>query len=325
MRNLDVVKGAISTKDLVPVLTHFALHDGRLCGFDGRVYIDAPASETKGLALTVPAIPFIAAIEACGEIPPKMSFTDGRCEIKAGTFRASLPTGPLEDFPSTVPDGKKAKCSPKGGFLERLRILRPFVGEDASRPWVSGILLMGAKAIATNNIVIAEVSLPNTLWPAGCILPMFAVDELLRIGHEPIAYARTEQALTFFLPGDIWLRTKLIAGEWPEGALTLIRSLHMKAKWTKVPDGLLAAVERVLPFCADEKAPIVRLEAGKVSTSGEIMSAEVTGFRGLDKCAFRVEPLREVLAHALEIDWSAFPRVPWRGKDIDGAVVGSIL
>ncbi len=319
---LQIVKGAVSTKDLVPVLTHIALHEGRICGFDGRVYIDAPAKEAAGLSCTIPAVQFTAAIEACGDTELTMEFKDTSCVIRAGTFTVRLPTGPMENFPRTDLEGAKKAIKTKG-LLAAFRTLRPFIGEDASRPWSSGILMMGIKATATNNIVIAEVPLP-VMMPT-CVVPVFAIDELLRLGLEPTHYAKTPEALIFYLPGDIWLRTKLIAGDWPPAAHTIIREFHGKAKWKKVQPNLMAAVERVMPFCANKSAPIVKLLSNRVSTESETMAAQVTGFENLDNCAFQAGPLVEVLRHASEIDWTLFPRVPFRGPDIGGVIGGAMI
>ena len=58
------------------------------------------------------------------------------------------------------------------------------------------------------------------------------------------------------------------------------------------------------------------------------MSAEVTGFRSsFGTCAFRVEPLLHVLDRATHIDWSRFPRVPWRNAEgsMRGVIVGVML
>jgi hypothetical protein len=51
--SLQLVRGAVSKERLVPVLSHFAFRDGRVCGFDGRTYINAPAPDIT-LNLTVP-------------------------------------------------------------------------------------------------------------------------------------------------------------------------------------------------------------------------------------------------------------------------------
>src|SRR5580765_5634703 len=97
----DLVRGAVSKKDLIPVLTHFAIHEGRVHGFNGRVHISAPALDARALpSFTVPALLMTAAVDACrGE--PQFEVRDSQVHIKdsASSFRATLPTGPIDSFP----------------------------------------------------------------------------------------------------------------------------------------------------------------------------------------------------------------------------------
>ena len=252
---LDIVKGAVSAKDLVPVLTHVAIHDGRICGYDGRVYIDAPAPAFKGLSFTVPALRFIAALESCGDEVPHVSTTEGRCLIVARNTKITLPIGPIETFPRVEADeSKRLRLRP--GLIGALRLLQPFVGDDASRPWASGVLIEKGRMLATNNISIADLTFPGPTTRS-YILPSFAIDELTRIGIDPSYMTLVDNAVTFYIEGDIWIRSKLIAEPWPESAPGIIDQFHEGARLTPVPMQLREAIERVRPFCEDAKAPIV--------------------------------------------------------------------
>jgi DNA polymerase III sliding clamp (beta) subunit (PCNA family) len=320
---LDIVRGAVSAKDLVPVLTHFAIHNGRICGYDGRVFIEAPAMGLGKSSFTIEANRFIAAIDACGLDATTVSATVGRCHIEAGSFSAILPTGPFSAFPTLdLPDGgPPIKVRP--GFIDALASLRPFVGDDASRPWASGVLLRDGKALATNNIVIVER--PLILPTRSFILPSFAIDELTRIGRDPSHITVVEGYARFYLPGDVVLLTRLQADAWPESAMQLIDEFHKDVSFKAVPPVLAQSIDRVKPFCADPKSPIVQLNGTRVSAGGGEMSAEIKGFKSsFGVCAFRIEPLLAVLAHATHVDWSKFPRVPWTDKNTQtrGVIVG---
>lgn len=320
---LHIVRGAVSTKDLVPVLTHVALHDGRMCGYNGRLYIDAPAPGFEKLSFTVPAERFIAAIEACGTEAPRIKVVDGRCVIVTRNSKVVLPTGPIENFPHVDMDESK-RVRLKNQFIASLGLLRPFVGDDASRAWASGVLVANGRMTATNNVSIVELG-PLGPPTRSYTLPAFTIDELTRIGLDPGYMTILENAVTFHLPGDVWIRSKLIAEPWPESAPGMIDEFHKDAHFTPIPPALREAVERIRPFCADAKAPIVQLLDRKVLTTGGEMSAEVTGFKSsFGECAFRAEPLLDVLAVASHIDWTKFPRVPWRNDDgsIRGVTVG---
>ena len=87
---------------------------------------------------------------------------------------------------------------------------------------------------------------------------------------------------------------------------------------------LAEAVALVQPFCPDPKNPIIVLDANLVRTLDGLHSASVRGFKGnaFGHCAFRAEPLLAVLAVAERATWGSFPRVHWRGPELDGVIVG---
>ncbi|MDZ4343969.1 MAG: hypothetical protein U1E51_16235, partial [Candidatus Binatia bacterium] len=88
---LKFVRGAVKDSDTVmPVLTHFCIHKGRIQGTNGRISIDSPCPELTFEAV-LPADKFLSAIDACkGE--PKMRFTDGgKFVVERKPFRGFLP------------------------------------------------------------------------------------------------------------------------------------------------------------------------------------------------------------------------------------------
>ena len=317
-KTLSLVRGAVSTKDLVPVLTHFHIYDGRVQGGNGRVTIDAPCSELSGFDCTVPAERFLKAVDACdGE--PKLKLTDGgKLTISKSKFRATLPLANHESFP------RLEQVSESGGgafiqmkpLLAMLRKLSAFVGEDASRPWSCGILFRDGFAWATNNVSLARV--PYTS-PREFVMPGFAIDELLRMGHEPVTMMLEENSMTFSFNGDWWLRVQKLHGEWPDVSKFISDDLPAAG----VDSGPLAeAVRKVLPFCPNPKIPVVQTGSEGVSTLDGEMSA-TCGLYELPETRFRAEPLLTVLESARYIDLSTFPGACyWRGENIDGVLVG---
>lgn len=373
--SIQLVRGAVSTKDLVPVLTHFALSQGWLHGYNGRVHLCAPVADLKHLALTVPAIPFLQAIDgvgpgieptltllpaptALGEAPTPLPALGsggepdhrperplggsesrpgakvegllpplGKLAIEAPPFRAILPVGPIEAFPGIDPPPPQDRQAWREGLLAPLTRLHPFIGEDASRPWACGLWACGRLLAATNNVVVALMPLPGRQrWPhlPGTILPKYAIDELMRIGQEPESLLVDANQFVAWLPSKAWLRTSLVEGAWPTSPVDLIQQLHQGAIFKAIPTTLKAAVEQIRPFCIDAKNPMVILEGDRICTQQGDMSAEVRGFDFPNKCAFRIEPLLMVLTEATHADWTKFPRVPWIGEKIKGAIVGVV-
>lgn len=321
------VSGAVSTKNILPVLTHFGIREGRLHAYNGRVYITAPATGLEDLpSMTVPALPFMAAVnaaEASGKAPTFV-VQEKRLAMKAGKFRATIPIGQTEEFPFMGPRPKMTKVKTEDGVLARLRLLRPFIGEDASRPWSAAVRMVDGAMYATNNVSLVRVPNPDK-WPAmDAAIPVFAVDELLRIGEEPIAVAQDSTTMTFLLPGDVVLRSQLLEGEWPDVA-GMLKTLHQKAKYTPIPDDLLERVRRVVPISEDTSLPAVCFGDGKVYTQkgANGQGAEEEGLPGVEGAVFHADQLTKTLQVATVADWQKFPRVPWKGAHgLLGVVLG---
>lgn len=328
---LNIVRGAVSKKDLIPVLTHFAINDNKVHGFNGRVHICSPVREHR-FALpnfTVPAALALAAVDACKgepvfqvtqEQPDRVHVSDS-----ADTgFTAVLHTGKIEDWP--IPDPVKLqwqKCS--GEFLPLLTALAPFIGEDASRPWCASIRFQRGVAYATNNITLVEAKCKFADM-LDCALPVFAVEELLRIGLEPTAVAQEgDSALYFALPGKVWIRTLLIKEGWPDAA-DVMNKVHEGAKLRSFnAAAIYEAVEKIKPLCADQKLPAIAFMDKEIRTEdiAGASSGRVCGFKELGNGLYHAEPLCKVLQAAVKADWSKFPRVPWSGAgDLRGAIMG---
>lgn len=326
----NLVRGAVSKKDLVPVLTHFAIHQGRIYGYNGRILISAPCKELKDFAsCTVPAALLLAAIDACTGNPvlataanqdgvPRVTVTDAGSD-----FKAVLPAGDIANFPVPVPPAKAKKI--KDPLLPVLRLLQPFIGEDASRLWCASIKFQGAVAIATNNVALAVAGLPQGMPLTTCALPVFAVEELLRMGLEPtgiVFEGDDKHALWFLLPGQVWVRTSLVADQWPD-AMAILRATHQGATMRPVDPNLAKAVAQCVPFCPDRHVPAIVFDGDQVRTQDGASTARVGGFDALAHGTYHATPLQLVLAVATAADWTKAPRVPWDGADgLQGVLVG---
>ena len=310
LKTLKLVRGAVAEKDLVPVLTHFHIYDRRIQGGNGRLTIDSSLPELKFNA-TVPADKFLKAIDACqGE--PFMNLTDVNLIIKRDKFRVQLPLADHTSFPLVTPP----KVSPvllSIEFLETLAALRPFVGEDASRPWLCSILFRDGYAYATTNPVIARVP-----WKGqDMVVPVWAVDELLRINQPPIKIHIEDNAITFYYKHDTWLRTTLVNNDWPDVEQFFVK----RKKPKKIPVGLKQAVERILPFCPDNRLPEIILGKEGVSTADGAMSAAVEA--KVPAGRWHADNLLLVLNNATHMDLDSWPDACyWIGNNIEGVAMG---
>ena len=319
---LRFVRGAVSTKDLVPVLTHFCIRDGRIQGQNGRLALDAACPDLADHSLVVPADKFLRAVDACdGE--PTLTVKEDKLYISRGKFRASLSTLKMEDYPLIGGEGT-APCgfARRGdGLLAALTLAEPFMSLDASRPWSCSVLLTDDTAYATNNVVLACVEFD---W--GCedlVLPAFAVHELLRIGVDPMTLAWDENEFTAEYADGSWLHSQLIEGAWPGTLRDLDKSIQAEENWFPTFRGeMTAAMEKLKPFFPNAKLPVILTGPHGLSTEDGQSSAAVE-VGELPEAAFRLESLSLVMTAAQ--DWAPhnYPGpVPWRGYRIRGMLSG---
>lgn len=317
-KTLNFVKGAVSTKDLVPVLTNFHFYSGRVQGGNGRVTIDAPL-DLSGVDITVPAVPFLRAVDAC-EGSPDLSITDGgKLVMKKGKFRSMLPLSDSTTFPRAEVDLTSSTLwKPKPGLLKALRTILPLIGQDASRPWACGALFKAGYIYATNNVVMVRIpwAMPDDI----CInVPSFAVEELIRVGTEPTGFQFSETSAVFTYENQsMWIKTQLFESKWPD-----VDKFFTDAALDLVPCGLADAVRKVLPFCPDSKHPVITMNEKGVHTAEGDMSASVEDME-LPEGRYRAEPLLLVLQQATTIDLTKYPSaVPFAGLNgLQGVVIG---
>jgi len=312
---LKLVQGAVSKKDILPVLTFLHIYDGRIQAGNGSLSIDAPFTFFGELNVTVPAAQFIRAINTCGENARVTLDTEKqKLKVTNKKFRATLPVMDNAVYPRASTLGEPLAV--QDGFLQALRIVRPFVSEDASRPWSRSVLLHNGFAHATNNVVYCR-----TMYGTGydMSIPVLAVDELLRIGQEPERILVADNSISFELPGGLWIHVKKQEAVWPDISKLLPDSVRL----VEYGEELLRAVESVLPFCEDQRVPVIELGADGVSTVQGTQHAQVD-IKDLPESRFRAEPLLAVLRIATKIDFSAYPKpcAFISGNNTHGVLVG---
>jgi DNA polymerase III sliding clamp (beta) subunit (PCNA family) len=324
--SLSIVRGAVSTKDLVPVLKHLAFNSGYIHGFNGHVHIctfDENLAELP--VLTVPADRALKALDACADEPAAL-YTEGNALlIQAGRFCARLPFGPIEDYPLAEPE--RVNELPCEELLDVFTVLHDFVSSDASRPWSQGVLLRDGCAYATNNVVLAAVDLPESLLHLPSMtVPLSSIDEILRIGLVVNSLAYDDSTLTFFLcDGRTWVRSSLIKEDWPDAA-GLLANVHEDAELRPFPVTFQPSVEKLFGMVKSELRPVILFRAPKMlvaSSLAEEPLASIEGFDTLPEGTYNAQSLELVTRRATHADWTRWPRVPWMHADgVRGVLVG---
>lgn len=312
LKALKFVQGAVAKKDFVPALTHFQIKDGRIQGFNGNLSLSSPLD--CDLDVTPKASPFIKAIETCKDTVAMSLTSAGRLSVKSGKFKAFVQCTE-EVFPEVLPEGETIPL--EKGLLKAIKGMSPYIAQDASRPWATGILLRGGSAFATNNILVAEQWLGYE-FPVEINIPATTIKELLRIKEDPISMQVTDQSVTFHFEGDRWMRSSVSSLDWPD----LSGLLDKESTPIAFPEGFFDALEDISSFV--DELDRVFFQDGVITTDpidGEGASMEVPGI--IAGACFQVKQLLLLRDKATSIDLSQYPApCNFYGDGFRGVIVG---
>lgn len=316
LKELKFVQGAVAKKDIVPAMTHFAIEDSVVRSFNGIVALSSPIP--FNIDCKPKAAPLVKAISHCNDTVSLSMTTGGRLKIVSGPFKAFIECH-HDESPHVMPDGELVPID--GHKLrEGLEALEPFIGNDASRPWTGGVLLRGHSAYATNNVVLAEYWM-GVEFPYVINVPKAAIIEFLRIEEECNLIQISEKSITFHFSDKKWIRTALLATEWPD----LNPILDKPTNPVPVPDELFEALESLKPFT--DKLGRVFLFNGRAYThegteegaSYDLPNFNVTGI-------YRIEMLELLKGIATKADLSFYPApCLFFGDKLRGAIIGMKL
>lgn len=323
--SLTIVRGAVSTKDLVPVLKHIAFNNGVVHGFNGHVHICTHDENLAALPpFTVACDRTLKALDACQDEPAELYVDNNTLYVRAGRFSARVPAGNIDEFPLHEP--ARSNELPCEELLDVFQALHDFISADASRPWSQGVHLQDGCAYATNNVVLAAVDLPESLLHLPSMtVPLFSIDEIIRIGLTVQSLVYDESTLTFFLAdGRTWVRSSLIKEGWPDAA-SLLAGTHDGAQLEEFQPGFAQAVETLRALVKADLRPIISFRDTEmvVATSPqEEPLASVNGFQ-LPEGTYSAPALALVCTRGTHADWTRWPRVPWMHTDgVRGVLVG---
>ena len=304
---INFVRGAVAKNDAVPILTHIHVYDGRVQTSNGKMCIDTPCEEFKGMNFTCKQKTFLLAIDNCDDEPELIVKAD-TLTVRSGKFKTSFKMLP-EEYPLTEIDHSLI-IKPNITILNVLRNLLPFVSDESKRPWAMGIFFNHEKAYATNAIVMAAMSVPDIGF---FNLSADAATELIRINKEPVGVYSTENHLVFLYDDDSWIRANNLSTEWPD----VSKFIPDEVNGTEVTANFIRDVERVGKFSPDTK---VHFSEFGLRTTGD--ECTITDY-DLPKSTFRVDIINSVLTVSDVIDLTKYPNpCPFMSADIKGVVIG---
>jgi DNA polymerase III sliding clamp (beta) subunit (PCNA family) len=313
LKELKFVQGSVAKKDFVPALTHFSIENGTVRGYNGVMAICSPIP--FNISCKPKADPLIRAINNCEETVQLTMMASGRLSIKSGKFKAFVDC--VEgDTPHVMPSGKHVAID-GAALLQAFQTIYPVIGDDASRPWSNGVLLLGQSAFATNNVVLveywtgAEVPLPINV-------PRAAIKEMLRVNEAPVSIQMDDNSITFHYSESRWIRTQLLETKWPDLRKVLDRPSTPKG----IDERIFQAMEIIKPFC--DKLGRVMFKPGRICTHEDENEGAGYDLDGFDHTGiYSFEMLACIKDVAKMVDWSTYPNpCMFFGDRARGAIIG---
>lgn len=314
LKDLKFVQGAVAKKDFIPALNHFRIENGEIRSFNGTLALSTPID--FDLDCTPRAEPFVKAIQNCKETV-SLNMTPGmRLGIKSGAFKAYIEC--VEDeTPHVIPEGEHYNIDGEK-LLKAFKVISPFIGNDASRPWSNGVLLKDGSAFATNNISLIEYWIGPEAFPMICNVPKEAIREMVRIGEPPIGMQMTDKSITFHYENKRWIRSQLLNTDWPD----LNALLNANNNAVPLDETIFDALEVIKPFT--DKLGRVYIRNGAISTSlikDEGASYDIPDFPY--EGVFQLSILNNLKGVAKYIDFTLYPNpCIFYGENLRGALVG---
>lgn len=305
--------GAVSKKDMIPAMKHFAIESGRVRAYNGILALSSP------IPFDIDCYPkadmLYKAIANCEETVTMALTPGGKLSVKSGPFRALINCVEKSEV-HLEPTGKEITCN-GDVLLKAFQILEPIIGDDASRPWANGVLLRGESAFATCNVVLCEYWM-GTAFPHVVNIPAAAVREVIRIGEAPSKLQMDDNSISFLYEDGRWIRTQLFSTEWPD----LAKVLEKQCDATDVDKRIFDAMVKLKPFV--DKSSRVIFKPGIVSThdtdeEGGHIELEGSVMQGI----YSLEMLSLLKDIALQADFTTYPKAClFYGDRLRGAIVG---
>lgn len=315
LESLRFVQGAVARKDFVPELKHFRISDGTAQAFNGVVALSSPIDIDIRCAPL--AEPMVKALAHCEDSVGLNLLDSQRLLITSSKFRSFVPCVNPEDYPAVQPSGEFRAVDGEG-LLRGLATVAPFIGNDATRPWVNGVLLQGASAFATNNVCLVQYWLGEEL-PFTANVPVSAVREVMRVGLPPVGIQLDENAITFHYEDGRWIKSQLLSTEWPPVEKILDRQ---PVDLRPVPDGLFNGLSTLKPFL--EKTGYVYIEDGYICTMDTDQDGTAYEVQGIPPGGLYAHAMLNLLEPvATHIDFAAYPEpCVFLGDRLRGVVLG---
>lgn len=316
LKHLELAASVCAERSHVEQLRNIAFKAGRMQAFNGVVRFQSPTSFAKEEDFAVSGAKLSAALAALPSYEDVMvTSNDKHLRLKKGPL--SVRVRKLEpesaEFFSRVKMSREAV--PVLDLLERMRAVRDFMSEDASRLWSVSVLLRGGYLWATNNLslVRSKVALDlgkDVLFPAPAVKLICELESAERIELDSNGQITINCGKAIFC-------FPMHAGEWPDVS-SFFDELDAAAL-PEIPQELLTGSKVAEKF----SERFTSLRARKIESKGDLAEVEYEVEGASGKGIYNARLLTLILSHATHADFSRYPKpIYFRNDLIEGAAVG---
>lgn len=311
---LKFVKASLAKKNIVAANTHFNISTGLIRAYNGSLAMSAKIP----LDITCKPLgkPFIKAIENCKGTVALSLTAAGKLRVTDGRFKALIPCTD-DPTPTVEPEGEIRDLDGEK-LMSAIKKVLPLVGNDASKQWTNGILLDGEYLYATNNVILIQHWL-QTYIPFRMNVHREALNEMVRIGANPISVQCSATSVTFHYEDERWIRVALIDPQWPNFG----KWLDVANTAIDIDPLIFEGLETIKPFVDDMGS--IFFENGMIKThlhdDKEGATFDVPNLPPEGRFSLAMMQLLEGVV--TKIDWSMYPSpCIFYGENLRGAIVG---
>lgn len=270
---LMIVRPALASNDLVPMLTHLWFEGGRVLACNDMIAISAPcAAEFTG---AIPGATLLSILQASRAKEVEFAPAEQEVQVRAGSSRLKLPLLPIEKFPFEMPEpAKEAETLPVSSaeFVEAVEGCLRSVSRDTSVPDQLGVTVVPGKKnlllYATNgaSMTRAPVAFKSERRPLArrVVLPSLFCEQLVRLARQEksVKLVVAEDHVLLSTSGGVRLYGKLVEIDRPldfAGKIKEITPEDAAERSALIPGGLARVLERAL-IIADPTGERVRTQ-----------------------------------------------------------------
>lgn len=312
------VKDALATKDMVHHMTHYLIKGGMIHASDGRMVAAHPFDFDEDFL--VPGEKFEKVLLAMPVDTPELVLKEGVLHVSHGRFKSRISTIAPDLWPMGLEfEGDFTPLAP--GLLEAVARVRPFVSENATQQWATGVGLVPGFVYATNNVVIARAEVPD--FDGNVLVPGWAADFILARREGITGYAVTSNSIVFQWEGGGWMKSVIINGTFPDKAGGMIDTA--KPAKTAITPEWRATFNRLAALVDEDE-----LHLGQTlmhGSSGDELQAEDEAStptpKGEEASIWNPKFLQPVIDASTHWNPAAWPEPSrFKGEGIEGIILG---